>query len=73
MHVCFFLIQPSFHNVQQSGAMTGGASVSSGNSDRWEEREGELLRKKKGTRLIFVFISAAVSVDVVQQEFSQTV
>eukprot|EP01032_Pedospumella_encystans_P009996 gene9996-11716_t len=35
------------HSINKSGAMTGGASVSSGNSDRWEEREGELLRKKK--------------------------
>ena len=40
--------------------MTGGASVSSGNSDRWEEREGELLRKKKGTfSFVVLCISAA--------------
>ena len=45
---CVFILPFHLTNAQ-SGAMTGGASVSSGNSDRWEEREGELLRKKKGT------------------------
>jgi len=35
------------HSINKSGAMTGGASVSQG-GDRWEEREAEGLRKRKG-------------------------
>jgi len=35
------------HSINKSGAMTGGASVSSG-GDRWEEKEAEALRKRKG-------------------------
>ena len=40
------------HSINKSGAMTGGASVSSG-GDRWEEKEAEALRKRKGKSVLF--------------------